>query len=229
MTEVAELFPGEYVHIGGDECPKDRWKECEKCQSRIKEEGLNNEHELQSYLIRRVEKILQAKGKKLIGWDEILEGGVSSTASIMYWRAWLKDVPKKVVSTGNNIIMTPGSHCYLDHYQSEDQENEPLAIGGYLPLSKVYSFDPIEGLTAEESKFVLGGQGNTWTEYMETPGHLEYMIFPRACALGEVLWTPVDLKDYDSFLKRMNKHEQRLKYMDINFRKIEDITINNSN
>ncbi len=220
LTEVAGLFPSEYIHIGGDEAPKERWKQCVKCQKRIQDEGLKDEHELQSYYIHRVEKILEAKGKKLIGWDEILEGGLTSGATVMSWRGTKGGI--EAAKMGNNVIMSPNTHCYLDYYQSEDRENEPLAIGGHLPLSMVYSFEPYAGLTVEESKFILGGQANVWTEYIKTPEHLEYMIFPRACALAEVLWTNAEVKDFENFSTRMTGQEKRLKLMGVNFRKIEE-------
>jgi len=220
LSEVADLFPCEYIHIGGDECPKGRWEECEKCQARIIKEGLNDEHELQSYFIHRIENILNAKGKNLIGWDEILEGGLAPKATVMSWRGVKGGI--EAAKMGHQVIMSPTSHCYLDYYQSEDIEDEPLAIGGYLPLSKVYAFEPQNGLTPEESKFILGGQGNTWTEYMKTPEHVEFMVFPRACALSEVFWTPAELRDYVGFLERMKNHQLRLENMNVKYRKIEN-------
>ncbi len=219
LLEVIELFPGQYIHIGGDECPKVRWEECEKCQARIKEEGLADEHELQSYFIRRIEEFLIAHDRKLIGWDEILEGGLAPEATVMSWRGTEGGIA--AAKEHHDVIMTPTSHCYLDYYQG-DRETEPLAIGGYLSLDTVYSYEPVpEGLTEEEAKFILGTQGNVWTEYMETPEHVEYMVYPRACALAEIGWTPKRNKNFENFLDRMEGHYKRLQTMNVNIRKIE--------
>jgi len=219
FLEVIELFPGQYIHIGGDECPKVRWEECEKCQARIKEEGLADEHELQSYFIRRIEEFLIAHDRKLIGWDEILEGGLAPEATVMSWRGTEGGIA--AAKEHHDVIMTPTSHCYLDYYQG-DRETEPLAIGGYLSLDTVYSYEPVpEGLTEEEAKFILGTQGNVWTEYMETPEHVEYMVYPRACALAEIGWTPKRNKNFENFLDRMEGHYKRLQTMNVNIRKIE--------
>ena len=219
LLEVIELFPGQYIHIGGDECPKVRWEECEKCQARIEEEGLADEHELQSYFIRRIEEFLIAHDRKLIGWDEILEGGLAPEATVMSWRGTEGGIA--AAKEHHDVIMTPTSHCYLDYYQG-DRETEPLAIGGYLSLDTVYSYEPVpEGLTEEEAKFILGTQGNVWTEYMETPEHVEYMVYPRACALAEIGWTPKRNKNFENFLDRMEGHYKRLQTMNVNIRKIE--------
>ena len=217
LAEVIELFPGKYIHIGGDECPKERWKECDKCQARMKEEGLENEHELQSYFIGRIEKFLLANNRKLIGWDEILEGGLAPEATVMSWRGTKGGI--EAAKQHHDVIMTPTTHCYFDYYQSENKENEPLAIGGYLPLEKVYSYDPMpEELSEEEAKYILGAQGNLWTEYIKTPDKVEYMTYPRATALSEVVWTQPEKKDYGSFLKRMEKHYKRFANMGVNSR-----------
>ncbi len=219
LLEVIELFPGEYIHVGGDECPKIRWEKCEKCQARIKEEGLADEHELQSYFIRRIEEFLLAHDRKLIGWDEILEGGLAPEATVMSWRGTEGGIA--AAKEHHDVIMTPTSHCYLDYYQG-DRETEPLAIGGFLPLNTVYSYEPVpEVLTEEEAKFILGTQGNVWTEYMKTPENVEYMVYPRACALAETGWTPKELKDYDDFIQRMLGHQKRLEALNVNARKIE--------
>ena len=187
IDEVVALFPGKYIHIGGDEAPKTNWKNCEYCQKLIKKEGLKDEHGLQSYFIARMEKYINSKGKQIIGWDEILEGGLAPNATVMSWRGTSGAV--QAAKEGHDVILTPGSHCYFDHYQSEN-ENEPLAIGGFLPLEKVYHFNPIpEELTDKEATYVLGAQGNVWTEYMQTEKQVEYMAFPRAIALSEVLWS----------------------------------------
>lgn len=215
LDEVMELFPSEYVHIGGDECPKTNWEKCDKCQKRIKEEGLENEHELQSYFIKRIEKYLNANGKKLIGWDEILEGGLAPEATVMSWRGMQGGID--AAREEHDVIMTPTSYCYFDYYQAEP-EFEPKAIGGYLPLSKVYAFDPIpEVLGEEQQKFILGGQANMWTEYIETEDHLEYMLLPRMLALSERLWSRESHNDFNDFKKRLQTHKKLLDYLDYNY------------
>lgn len=206
LSEVITLFPSEYIHIGGDECPKGNWERCPSCQSRIKKLGLKDEHELQSYFVHRIEKFLNSKGKSIIGWDEITEGGLSPSATVMYWRGWIKDVPKKVAAQGNDIIMTPTGYSYFDAYQvdKDDQDKEPLAIGGYTSVEKVYSFEPIsENITAAQQKQFLGAQANIWTEYIATEDHAEYMVLPRMAALAEVVWSPKELKDWTDFHKRL--------------------------
>ena len=201
LDEVIELFPSEYIHIGGDECPKDRWKECPLCQQRIKTEKLKDEFELQSYFVKRIEKYLNDKGRKLIGWDEILEGGLSQTASVMSWRGAAGGI--EAAKKGNNVVMTPNSHCYLDYYQTDKIDQEPKAIGGFLPLEKVYSLDPYEGLNAEEQKYILGVQGNLWTEFISTLDHAEYMALPRLAAIAEVGWSYDNKESYEGFKKRV--------------------------
>lgn len=215
LDEVLELFPSTYIHIGGDEAPKTRWKNCESCQALIKKEGLKDEHELQSYFITRMEKYLNNKGRQIIGWDEILEGGLAPNATVMSWRGTEGAVA--AAKQGHNVIMTPTSHCYFDYYQS-DNDQEPLAIGGYLPLEKVYRFDPIpEGLTLDEEKYVLGAQGNVWTEYIQDEKQVEYMAFPRAIAMSEVLWTSEIHKDYSDFVKRLEHFHKRMDTMNVNY------------
>lgn len=215
IDEVVDLFPGKYIHIGGDEAPKIRWKNCKHCQNLIKKEGLKDEHELQSYFITRMEKYINSKGKQIIGWDEILEGGLAPNATVMSWRGTSGAV--EAAKEHHNVILTPGSHCYFDHYQS-DNENEPLAIGGFLPLEKVYSFDPIpKELTEAESKYVLGAQGNLWTEYITTPQKAEYMAFPRAIALSEVVWSKKESKNYSDFISRLEQFNKRLDAMNVNY------------
>ncbi|WP_195280569.1 beta-N-acetylhexosaminidase [Parabacteroides johnsonii] len=203
FTEVVDLFPSEYVHIGGDECRKVRWKECPMCQKRIKDEHLKDEIELQSYFVKRVEKILQSKGKKIIGWDEILEGGVSPTATVMSWRGVEGGI--EAAKKGNHVIMAPSSYCYLDFYQSKDMLKEPLSIGGYLPIDSVYSFDPLEGLTAEESNYIEGVQANIWTAFMDTTEIVYYMTLPRLAAVAEVAWSyrKGETLTYSDFKHRM--------------------------
>ncbi|WP_279135832.1 beta-N-acetylhexosaminidase [Parabacteroides johnsonii] len=203
FTEVVDLFPSEYVHIGGDECRKVRWKECPMCQKRIKDEHLKDEIELQSYFVKRVEKILQSKGKKIIGWDEILEGGVSPTATVMSWRGVEGGI--EAAKKGNHVIMAPSSYCYLDFYQSKDMLKEPLSIGGYLPIDSVYSFNPLEGLTAEESNYIEGVQANIWTAFMDTTEIVYYMTLPRLAAVAEVAWSyrKGETLTYSDFKHRM--------------------------
>lgn len=208
LQEVMVLFPGEYIHIGGDECPKTNWKKCPKCQKRIKEEGLADEHELQSYFIHRMEKYLNANGKKLIGWDEILEGGLAPEATVMSWRGMQGGID--AAKQEHEVIMTPTDYCYFDYYQA-DPEFEPKAIGGYLPLVKVYAFDPVpKELNEEQQEFILGGQANVWTEYMETTDYVEYMLLPRMLALSEALWTKESKKDFDDFNERLQSHKKLL-------------------
>ncbi|MBC8375027.1 MAG: family 20 glycosylhydrolase [FCB group bacterium] len=201
LDEVVELFPAEYIHIGGDEARKTYWKTCEKCQNRIKTEGLTNEHELQSWFIQKMEKYILSKGKKLIGWDEILEGGLAEDATVMSWRGVAGGVA--AAKAGHDVVMTPTSHVYFDYYQG-DPKTEPQAIGGYTPLKKVYSYEPIpKELDADEAKYVLGSQANLWTEFIKTTSHAEYMVLPRMTALSEVLWSSKDQRDWPDFQKRL--------------------------
>lgn len=215
LDEVIQLFPSKYIHIGGDEAPKTRWKTCKICQQRIKNEGLKDEHELQSYFISRIEKYLNSKGRQIIGWDEILEGGLAPNATVMSWRGINGAI--EAAKQHHNVIMTPSSHCYFDYYQSEN-EDEPLAIGGFLPLEKVYSFNPIpDELTPEESKYILGVQANVWTEYIPDSKQVEYMVFPRILAMSELDWSKKENKNYEDFVSRVENFHARLKALDINF------------
>jgi len=215
LTEVFDLFPSKYIHIGGDEAAKTRWKECPKCQARIKSEGLKDENELQSYFIKRIEKFVISKGHKLIGWDEILEGGLAHEATVMSWRGLEGGIT--AARQGHDVIMTPGNFCYFDHYQA-NPKTEPKAFGGYTTLKKVYSYDPVPSeLTKEQSKYILGAQGNVWTEYIPTPEHAEYMAVPRMIALAEVDWTPKILKNWKDFRSRLNIEFQRLDNLHINY------------
>jgi hexosaminidase len=217
LTEVCGLFPGKYIHIGGDECPKERWKQCAKCQKRMKDEGLKDEHELQSYFIRRIEKFLNSKGKQIIGWDEILEGGLAPNAAVMSWRG--EEGGIEAANQQHNVVMSPGSHCYFDHYQG-DPSLEPLAIGGFTPIEKVYAYDPVPaGLNDSLAKYILGAQANVWTEYILTKAQVEYMALPRMCALAEVLWTPKEKKDPASFQDRLIQHFGFLDKWGINYSK----------
>jgi hexosaminidase len=218
LGEVLDLFPGEYIHVGGDECPKDRWEECQKCQSRIRSEGLQDEHELQSYFIKRIEKFLNDNNRRLIGWDEILEGGLAPNATVMSWRG--EEGGIAAAREGHDVVMTPYSHTYFDYYQA-DPENEPLAIGGLLPLEKVYSYDPVPAeLNEQQRHHILGVQGQVWTEYISTPEKAEYMAFPRACAMAEIGWTPSDQKDYELFSSTLLRHLKRLDFMNVNYREL---------
>ena len=217
LREVMELFPGEYIHIGGDECPKAMWQQCEKCQKRIAEEGLNDEDGLQSYFIRRIEKFLNASDRRLIGWDEILEGGLAPGATVMSWRGMEGGI--EAASKGHEAIMCPLNYTYFDYYQSEDREKEPPAIGGLTPLETVYEFDPVPSdMTADQAKRILGAQGQLWTEFIADERHLEYMAFPRASALAEVLWTNREKCDYDNFMRRLPRLLRRLEIMGVNYR-----------
>lgn len=219
LSEVIDLFPSEYIHIGGDECPKVRWKTCPKCQARIKAEGIKGDQKhsaeeyLQSYVISRMEKFVESKGRHIIGWDEILEGGLAPNATVMSWRG--VDGGIEAAKQHHNVIMTPNTYLYFDYYQSTDTENEPLAIGGYLPLERVYSLEPTAGIPDEYKKYVIGVQANLWTEYIPTFSQVEYMVMPRMAALAEVQWTDPSKKEYQSFLPRlvrMTKLYDRLGY-----------------
>lgn len=215
LTEVIELFPSEYIHIGGDEAGKNTWKTCPKCQALMKKEKLANVDELQSYMIRKAEEFLNSKGRRLIGWDEILEGGLAPEATVMSWRG--EAAGFKSARMGHDVIMTPGNYMYFDFYQA-DPRYQPVAIGGYTPIRKVYSYNPIpqDSLTAEEAKHFLGVQANTWTEYIPTPEHLEYMMFPRALAVAEIGWTPQEKRDWQDFKPRVNAHIPVLQQMGLN-------------
>ena len=200
LTEVMELFPSEYIHVGGDEVGKSAWKTCPKCQKRMKDEHLANVDELQSYLIHRIEKFLNNHGRRLLGWDEILQGGIAPNATVMSWRG--EEGGIAAVTSGHHAIMTPGAYCYLDSYQDAPY-SQPEAIGGYLPLKKVYAYDPVPAsLTAEQAKLVYGVQGNLWVEYIPTPEHVEYMIYPRMLALAEVAWSAPERKSWSDFHTR---------------------------
>ncbi len=219
LAEVIPLFPGEYFHIGGDECPKTRWQKCPLCKQKMKDEGLKTEHELQSYFVQRMEKFLNENGKKLIGWDEILEGGLAPNAAVMSWRGEKGGIA--AAKEHHYVVMTPGEYCYLDHYQA-DPKSEPLAIGGFLPLKKVYSYEPVPAsLTEDESKYVMGAQGNVWTEYMKSPEQVEYMVYPRAAALAEVVWSPKSTRDYENFRVRLNRMTKLYDLLGINYCKAE--------
>lgn len=217
IAEVVPLFPGEYFHIGGDECPKVRWEKCPLCQKRMRENKLKNEHELQSYFVQRIEKVLASHGKKMIGWDEILEGGLAPSATVMSWRG--EDGGIAAASMDHDVIMTPGSNgMYLDHYQG-DSKIEPVAIGGYTLLEKTYSYNPVPDTLVGlgKSNFVKGVQGNIWSEYMYTTDLMEYRIYPRILAVAEIGWTPLEGKDYKDFERRIDNALVRLDCHGINY------------
>lgn len=215
LMEVMELFPSKYIHIGGDEAPKTQWKESDIAREVIEREKLKDEHELQSYFITRIEKFLNSHGRQIIGWDEILEGGLAPQATVMSWRGEAGGIEAAKMS--HDVIMTPGGSNYFDHYQA-NPDTEPLAIGGFTTLEDVYNYEPVpDELTDEESKYVLGAQGNVWTEYIHNGKKVEYMAFPRAVALAEVVWTPKENKNWLEFWARLQIHFQRLDILDVNY------------
>ena len=216
VDEVIALFPSKYIHIGGDESPKEAWKKSEFCQQLIKEKGLKDEHGLQSYFIQRIEKYINGKGRKIIGWDEILEGGLAPNATVMSWRG--EEGGIEAAKQGHDVIMTPGSHVYFDHSQTKNEDS--VTIGGYLPLEKVYSYEPVpEQLNATQAKHVLGAQANLWTEYVKTPSKVEYMVFPRMSALSEVLWSPKEKRNWKNFEERLPAIIKRYEMWKANYSK----------
>ena len=217
LLEVMELFPSRYIHVGGDEATKTNWEKCPDCKKRIQEEGLENVEELQSYFIRRMERFLSSKGRTLLGWDEILEGGLAPGATVMSWRGVKGGL--EASEAGHDVVMTPNSHCYFDYYQG-DQDAEPLAWGGNLPLGKVYQFNPVvEGMSEEQGNHVLGGQANLWTEYVPTKAQAEYMTYPRLAALAEAVWSSKDNRNWDDFSNRVSSLFQRYGIMGVNYAK----------
>ena len=223
LGEVIDLFPSEYIHVGGDECPKVRWKSCPKCQARIKAEGIKGdskhtaEEYLQSYVISRMEKFVESKGRHIIGWDEILEGGLAPNTTVMSWRGM--DGGIEAAKQKHNVVMTPNTYVYLDYYQSADTDLEPEAIGGYLPLEKVYSFEPTAGISPEDQKYVIGAQANLWTEYIPTFSQVEYMIMPRIDAVADIQWSDPSKKDYQTFLPRVARMTQLYDRLGYNYGK----------
>ncbi len=214
LTEVMELFPSKYIHIGGDEAPKTAWENSKLAQQVMEREGLETEEELQSYFITRIEEFLNKHGRQIIGWDEILEGGLAPNATVMSWRGESGGIA--AAQQGHNVIMTPNSTLYLDHYQAEP-ETEPLAIGGFSTLEDVYNYNPVpDTLTPQQSEYILGAQGNVWTEYMHSGNKVEYMAYPRAAALSEVVWSPRKKRNWDDFLRRMQPHFLRLENLEVN-------------
>ncbi|MDX1637032.1 MAG: beta-N-acetylhexosaminidase [Balneolaceae bacterium] len=214
LTEVMALFPSEYIHIGGDEAPKAQWERSPVAQQVIEREGLEDEHELQSYFITRIEEFLNENGRQIIGWDEILEGGLAPNATVMSWRGMEGGIA--AARQNHEVVMTPTSHLYLDYYQA-DPGTEPLAIGGFTTLEKTYSFEPVpEVLTGREAQYILGAQGNVWTEYIKSPKKAAYMAFPRALAVSEITWTPRNKKNFTLFWRRLQSHFDRFDIMGVN-------------
>ena len=217
LTEVMELFPSRFIHVGGDEADKALWKVTPRIQERIKELGLKDEHELQSWFIRQMDAFLTAHNRRLVGWDEILEGGLAPGATVMSWRGTKGGID--AARSGHDVIMAPTSNTYLDYYQSQNTAGEPLGIGGFLPIETVYAFEPVPAeLEPQYRAHILGGQAQIWTEYMAGPKQVEYMAFPRLTALAEVLWTQPERKDYRDFLTRLPAHLERLSVLDVAFR-----------
>ncbi len=220
LTEVLTLFPGTYVHVGGDEAAKGKWKTNSRIQARIKELGAGDEDGLQSWFIRQMDAFLTSKGRRLIGWDEILEGGLAQNATVMSWRGTQGGIA--AARAGHDVVMTPTSHTYFDYYQSRDTASEPIAIGGFLPLETVYAYEPVPSeLSPQDARHILGAQGQLWTEYMRDSKKVEYMAFPRMTALSEVVWTPAARKNYGDFRARLETHLKRLKALDVSFRPIQ--------
>ena len=214
--ELCDIFPSKLIHIGGDESPRVRWKTCPKCQAKMKELGLQNEAQLQTYINKEMEAFLATKGRQIIGWDETLEGGLSENAAVMSWRGY--DGGKAAARLHHQVVMTPTNNCYFDYYQLKNRDAQPLAIGGYLPLSKVYSMEPVPSdLTKEEAKYIIGAQCNLWTEYVLSPDHAEYMLLPRLAAMSEVQWLQPETKNYEQFLERLTKLEQSYRRLGYKF------------
>jgi hexosaminidase len=220
LTEVIGLFPGKFIHIGGDEAPKAQWKISPRAQERMKALGISTENELQSWFTTKMDAFLSSKGRRLVGWDEILDGGLAPNAVVMSWRGTTGGIA--AARANHDVVMTPGSHTYFDHYQSLNTANEPLAIGGFLPIDTVYSYDPVPAdLEPQFASHILGAQAQVWTEYVEGPKNVEYMAFPREAALAEALWTSRDRKDFANFSGRLSQDLARLKALDVNFRPTE--------
>lgn len=219
LVEVMDIFPSPFIHIGGDECPKDEWKASPRAQQKIKDLGLKDEHELQSWFIKQMDTFLTSKGRRLIGWDEILEGGLAPGAAVMSWRG--EDGGIASANAGHDVVMAPNGFTYFDYYQGP-REKEPHAIGGFIDIEKVYGYDPLPAaIAADKAKHVLGGQFQLWSEYIPNTKHVEYMAFPRGCAMSEVLWSPKSNRNYDAFMSRLPFHLDRLAALDVNFRRLD--------
>jgi hexosaminidase len=222
LTEVLDLFPSKFIHIGGDETPKDRWHNCPACQAKMKAENLKNENELQSYFVKRIEKFLSSKGRRLIGWDEILEGGLAPGASVMSWRGIAGGIV--AAKSNHDVVMAPGSHLYFDHMQTSDNNSDPHAYKGPVTLETTYSFEPIpKELSSAEAKRILGAQGQIWSDLHPSEQDIEWLVYPRACALAEVDWSPSPSHDYSAFLQRLAAHEQRLSALGVHYRPLATI------
>ena len=223
IGELCDVFPSKYIHIGGDECPKVRWKECPKCQAKAKELGLKDdgkhsiENQLQTWINHEMEQYLKERGRDMIGWDEVLEGGLTEHGIVMSWRGINGGI--EAAKQHHRVIMTPTDYCYIDYYQLKDQWGQPLGIGGYLPVSKVYSFEPLipDQLSEEEQKYILGPQVNLWTEYVGVPQHVFYMLLPRLDAISEVQWCRSDQKDFEDFKTRLPRMKQLYDRMGVNY------------
>lgn len=220
LTEVMGLFPSQYIHIGGDECPKDEWKASAYAQAKMAKLGIKTEHELQSWFIRQMDEFLASKGRRLIGWSEILEGGLAPKAALMVWLG--DEGAMEAVGSGHDVVMAQTTHTYFDYYQAKDRTKEPHAIGGFLPLEKAYSYEPIlPGMTPEQAKHVMGVQYQLWAEYIPNGKHMEYMAFPRGCALAEVAWSPKESRNFEDFQNRLPAFLDRLTVRDVNFRRLD--------
>jgi len=221
LSEVVEIFPGKMIHLGGDECPKTRWKTCPSCQQRMQQEKLRDENELQSYFIKRIQKFLNGKGRNIIGWDEIMEGGLAPGATLMYWRTWLGD--KHIAEAARadfKIIMSPLDPLYFNLYENEERVITPLAYPGLIPLIKVYNYNPVPiQLTGKDAQNIIGVQANLWSEYVTDGQSAEYMTFPRACALAEIGWSSDESKNYDDFIRRLKINTKHLDELHVNYSK----------
>ncbi|MEP6779576.1 MAG: beta-N-acetylhexosaminidase [Gemmatimonadaceae bacterium] len=220
LGEVLTLFPGQFIHVGGDEAVKTQWKASPQIQARIKELGVKDENGLQSWFIRQMDNYLTSHGRRLVGWDEILEGGLAENATVMSWRGTAGGID--AARAGHDVVMAPNGYTYFDHLQSRNRKAEPLSIGGFLPLDTVYAFEPVPAaLNATEAKHILGAQAQVWTEYIPDPKHVEYMLFPRMAALAEAVWTPNSRRSYSNFMQRLQPHLARLQAMDVNYRLLD--------
>ena len=223
LTEMLDIFPSEYIHIGGDECPKVRWETCPLCQARIKSlglkahDGISAEQELQCYVTARIQQFLNERGRKIIGWDEILEGDLAAGATVMSWRGTQGGI--EAARRGFDVVMTPNSHMYIDYYQSQERDKEPLCIGGLVTVPKLYSYEPYDGMAPGTEDHILGVQANLWTEYVTSNEFLEYMLLPRMCALSEVQWCNADRKDYARFDASLDHTFQMLDVMGYTYAK----------